>query len=820
MGAIYLEKEEYGKAYNCFNYDRDLYSQIKVSDIQLSLAYYTFSAGFNLSFGQWDESIKYYKKAKDIYKKIDKRQFYKMKLKIFMSEFIKTKKFDKDELEDFLNEYKSTIFTENYREALLTIAILSTEIKDYDYTDDLLTRDLVLKNKADLDYLNRLRSQVLFITNLNKNDLNQSIEEYQNVVSKYQTPYKVMILENIAALSYQEKQYETAVRYYIEALETIYKNLITIPEWNLKISYLKSRNSDSIKNKLEAVLKSGYNINFKIRNLASFSEKEDYGKLNNYFDFTNLVNTLGKERLSKITQIHTYGEAISINSDESLLMHFTNDYDYNWNIMINIIGKEAFATDACIIKYDNRSSKFEGVASINHRVKINENINDGIIKIATRTPEGLLASFDLDNYNRNIDNKLIAENMTAIICVPVFTNNNTMLHEDYRRQSNNAHENITAYIYLETNRIFNNFTIETLDLINSVAYLIHQNIEMKRLTLLATTDKLTGAFTKKYYDEKFSELIDNSKNTNNSFSVLMLDIDKFKSINDNFGHQKGDIVLREVSQRIKSSIRSTDVFARYGGEEFIVILKDTNKKEASLVGEKIRKNVSNLKIEGIKNSITISVGIALYPSNSKFKDDLVKKADQALYHAKQTGRNRVSIYNSEMEGVFDRTDKLAGILTGVSEIDNKNILGIINISQLIEEKSSLKEKISLYLGEIISQVTAEFATLIVLKNGQREYYTRYMSKDEFTSTPPLSEKVINRVVKNKHGEFSIDWDTIAEIDPISKSPNWKSIIVLPMIKSGEIIGVTYMSVPLATKEFDFNDFNLSKAFASLFTTML
>lgn len=124
----------------------------------------------------------------------------------------------------------------------------------------------------------------------------------------------------------------------------------------------------------------------------------------------------------------------------------------------------------------------------------------------------------------------------------------------------------------------------------------------------------------------------------------MVDIDWFKKLNDTYGHEIGNIVLKELSRIIKRCIRDVDIFARYGGEEFVVILPQTAAGEASLIGERIREQVEGTVIDAGtagRLKITVSVGVSSFPENGRSQEELVSVADQALYRAKGSGKNSV-----------------------------------------------------------------------------------------------------------------------------------------------------------------------------------
>jgi two-component system cell cycle response regulator len=163
---------------------------------------------------------------------------------------------------------------------------------------------------------------------------------------------------------------------------------------------------------------------------------------------------------------------------------------------------------------------------------------------------------------------------------------------------------------------------------------------------MALTDPLTGLFNRRYMETHVSALVQRSVARGKPLSVLILDIDYFKSINDTFGHDAGDDVLREFSDRLKASIRGIDLACRIGGEEFVVVMPDTDLGVATLVAERIRRRIAGepFPIERGARSVevTISVGIATRLGPQDNASQMLKRADEALYRAKRDGRNRVA----------------------------------------------------------------------------------------------------------------------------------------------------------------------------------
>lgn len=173
------------------------------------------------------------------------------------------------------------------------------------------------------------------------------------------------------------------------------------------------------------------------------------------------------------------------------------------------------------------------------------------------------------------------------------------------------------------------------------------------LLRFAFTDYLTGLRTRGYFEQQLELEIKRAERKRQKFSLLMIDIDHFKNLNDTFGHHVGDQVLRDVASILMKDMREVDTVARYGGEEFVMILPETTEVGAAYVAGRLRKSVEQAKFfagspQAIQH-LTISVGIAVFDTDAQFKRDLIEFADAALYSAKRSGRNRVVCY-SEVAG--------------------------------------------------------------------------------------------------------------------------------------------------------------------------
>ena len=184
------------------------------------------------------------------------------------------------------------------------------------------------------------------------------------------------------------------------------------------------------------------------------------------------------------------------------------------------------------------------------------------------------------------------------------------------------------------------------------SFCIENVVNRARLLRSGFTDVLTGWYNRRYLTVRLNEELARAQRDRASLVCLMLDIDHFKQVNDNWGHSAGDAVLREIAQRIEAQVRASDVAARYGGEEFVVLLPNTDVEAATLLADRIREAISESPIDlenGEAVSITVSIGIATVgpgEDESDLKtvgDSLLARADVALYAAKSAGRDRVIV---------------------------------------------------------------------------------------------------------------------------------------------------------------------------------
>ncbi|WP_434676420.1 diguanylate cyclase [Pseudomonas sp. D3-10] len=167
-----------------------------------------------------------------------------------------------------------------------------------------------------------------------------------------------------------------------------------------------------------------------------------------------------------------------------------------------------------------------------------------------------------------------------------------------------------------------------------------------QLQLLSSTDRLTGLYNRGHWEGALKAAYARHQRYGNALSLVMLDIDHFKQVNDTYGHQAGDKVIEQVAALLHEHVRESDVAGRYGGEEFGVVLSDTEQAGARIFAERLRKAVEQLLVQynGQEIRFTISLGVADLSTPANDHAELIARADQALYTSKKTGRNRVTVH--------------------------------------------------------------------------------------------------------------------------------------------------------------------------------
>jgi diguanylate cyclase (GGDEF)-like protein len=225
------------------------------------------------------------------------------------------------------------------------------------------------------------------------------------------------------------------------------------------------------------------------------------------------------------------------------------------------------------------------------------------------------------------DTFLFFKETTSRMCIPLFSS---------------GHPLGVLLVSSDKSAAFKHYDTQPLESAADICATAIQNARyVERVKQLAYLDGLTGIFNRRYFELRITEEIERARRFRSGMAVMMVDIDQFKNLNDEFGHLLGDEVLRQVSSIFHQQLRKIDVVCRFGGEEFAILLSQTNAQHAESVAEKLRRLVETWQFPGVPRPVTISAGVSTFPEHGGTRDELVKAADAGLYAAKQGGRNRV-----------------------------------------------------------------------------------------------------------------------------------------------------------------------------------
>lgn len=811
LGYINLYTNQLDKAYDIYLELNKLNITSPMLDGEVKYLYNNFLGEFYFYFGKFDLAEEYSRIASELYKDYNINEYLRAESRLIYIKYLKEGSIDKEYLYSIINKYiDAGLIGENLK-FIVNMAKLSLMNYETELSKELIERYHLLKAKNTSSYLSYTCTILELLLLNNENSLIE-VEKVFNDMSTVELLSVDVDFRMYLGLRYIETDsFSKSLRQFLEALDNVYKMSKYIPNGELKYNLIKLKNADLAKEKIVYIMDEGYG---KKLNYLKLEDVNNDG-YDEYFDISPVIDMLSKDEFYDI--LYYQDNDFNIRSIGELLLEQNDNCNHNLNLILKYIGRETLALNGLIIKVNEENSNLEVVSSlIEGDIKLPDEV---ILFSALRNKEPVLYNQNTKKINKCNIEEFIAKNIAGLICIPICAYDRYTLELQERRKSETVQDNkLIGYIYLETKRALNRFDNERCNLISALSNLIYLNIENEQLRTIATTDKITGTFTRTYFDDRFDNLLNVYNHTENSFSVLMLDIDKFKNINDTYGHLKGDTVLAMMGKSIKESIRETDIVGRYGGEEFIVILQNINIEDSLELANKIRSKIEKLVFPGINRPITISIGLSQYPEHSNFKDELIFKADQALYYAKEVlGRNKRALWYPGMDITSNKIDKLLGLITGDPINDKRNILALIDISELTKARKSSKEKAYDFLGRLIEVVEVEYASMILLNGDKLSVpLSRKRNEIEWVEHSLINYELVSKVIDNRKGQFYIDWDNVDSVDKIGGNPNWQSVLIVPLTKDEIIRGIVYLSIPLLEKEFGSKSLNICSILSNVF----
>ena len=374
---------------------------------------------------------------------------------------------------------------------------------------------------------------------------------------------------------------------------------------------------------------------------------EKTSDLNKIFDYIEpIISKLYKKakKEEEMSELQKSLHNISILYNISQAVNFIDDLKRLLQVIIQkaLITLDAEKGSLMLYDYSLNALQVRIVSGLKDK-KLEEAINNGAVQCAKiSVGEGIAGTVflerkpiitNLGSADPRFIVKEIMSNTKSLLCVPLV-----------------AKGEVIGVINITNKKHDKLFNQKDLEFITALANQAAIAIDNAKLYELATKDGMTKLYIYRHFITLLENEIRRCARYKRNMSLIMMDIDNFKKINDTYGHLTGDTILKRLAVVLQETVRKIDVPARYGGEEFVVILPETDKKEACVIAERIRKNVAQIvvKIDENENlSPTISMGVAQYTTDGQEAKELINAADTALYFSKHNGKHMVSVYEKE-----------------------------------------------------------------------------------------------------------------------------------------------------------------------------
>lgn len=400
-----------------------------------------------------------------------------------------------------------------------------------------------------------------------------------------------------------------------------YKNIVHCAETSLENHFIRSREAAE-------VLASRKMIK---REITKYRKGEiKLAELKNYSESKYQPETDTEKHIEAVFRF--IDDRMIVNYGEQYLPVLTevNFSDSEENTELRITEDQNFIVTKSIIEDDQKTKL--GTAYIIYNLK---DILTEISKLNSKKIDFTILK-NLDPADSRIDNNRVVEIKRLL---------NTDYYLKAESPTSLIYEPISSLSYKVMLIVLVTFLIIYLFTINILHKASNRVISRLRKELaekirLSETDKMLGIYNRTKFNEELKKEIDRSRRYGNNLALIMFDIDYFKSFNDNYGHQKGDQILKQIVSIVRNKIRENDLLARYGGDEFMIICPETDLTEAEILAERLNRSISNYNCKKA-NDLSCSFGVGEFKKETDTLNSFIKRVDQALYKAKESGRNRV-----------------------------------------------------------------------------------------------------------------------------------------------------------------------------------
>lgn len=700
-------------------------------------------------------------------------------------------------IEDMALTIDKPLLVKHLRYYLLEVLVYLVSEKAFFAADQLLKIDDVLIHKYDAK---AVRIKRAFI--------DACVSEYpqdriQLILKDIESVSEEMLWKAYGVLSdlfFMDNNLYESLKYTLLALDVIFDLTLRVPQAHKDNYVLFDSSKIWVKNQLKMVIEKIIRPDIKpsalmmvehIRSVEAFFDLADLERLYTHVNFENLmVNHFSPKALSKFQNAR------------DLIKNLKKDEIRNLKTILSYLLQLTFSERGTVYLLDENDR-------VDEMIFVGEGEPTRDISKFINNVGSDMHGFFISKLNQKTSVKLLSEHQKGVLFLPIYENDERSANATQRREDLLVvKKKITGYVLLESESVIHRLNEAIFEQSKSFTNLIYVFIDNYNLKRVSAVDKLTGVYLRKYIEQQFAIQLNIARQANDKLSVIMLDIDKFKNVNDTYGHRKGDEILARLGELLKATFRNTDFVARYGGEEFIVLLPQTDAKTAYKVAEKIRLAVEDQKMLGEGKSLTISLGISTYPKDGANEDELIEKADQALYYSKNNGRNLSTSWDEQLIKEGQRYDKLTGILTGNISADTRNVQTMLDVMNQLRFPYAKEERILNAFGSLLDITEAEEIQFIQTNEEgvPISAYSKRKGNDTLGEDILLSDRLIQKFNQMAGSTFFIDWEEVASYDVKTALPDWKSYIYIQFaVPSGK--AYLAIAVRIQDKEFDFSNYN-------------
>lgn len=806
----------YAKASEILKEAERYYEGEETWDIDQRINYCFWMGEISFGFGKKEEAMAFFEKGMALSEKVNPRRYYEILTRRIQCGNVIGGDFLEKVLEDTETIIEALVNENSQRYFLLTVVYILEMRNRKEEAMALLQQERTLGSCGQNSILDALSDLLLFLLEPTDENLEPLKRNQKFYVNDPMLSFHYFL--SLARAFDRRGEYGVAIRNYINVFNIIYTSIYEMEDFEMKRLYLESYGGDRIHDR---ILEIADKLLGKTRVHLTFSEltEENFDR---YFDLSEAMRSLDWRMLAPGSSEEWENSSV-IDDNLTLsdvVLHMGTKYQQNLEMLLRYLTKKTMSQHGAVVVYDREADGPKVIASLGFggdRVMMNEPL---LTEMQSEKDYILVDVRDKQQYEKKL--YLICSEKKSLLAVPFrFDEHYTAFfdknHE--RRELRVQSTKNNGFIYLEADTMLHTFAPSVVEELRPIFNLIRTNVDYYLMRRTALFDYLTGCLSRRSFDVQFADLMEGLRTFKARCSVLMLDIDNFKSVNDTYGHQVGDKVLRKLGEILRNNVRKTDIVARYGGEEFIIALPADSDETGSAVAEKIRAEMESTTFEGIPNNLTISIGIAHFPEHSQLKDDLVKKADMALYESKRQGKNQVTVWHEGVGEGFHHSDKLAGIVTGHCDVDNKLMLAIFDVASLLRDNMPLREKLVTFLHKVEDVCGLDDSCLMLQDNDVWETVSTEGENGEERENFCGVDYILSEVGEDGAGVCHIDWNGHLTEGEASWG-DWLSYMAIPLYKSGKRKAIFVGWAKLKRKELGREDFNRATLMTEIFAGVL